>query len=93
MINIKCKESEEGLFERCMAYECNGKDCEECEYYDCNISFEYVEKDKIEISSDEEIDIKVCSYNTFYNCPKCGVETNCDKCRFYYGNIIMTNNC
>lgn len=87
MITIKCKESEESSFSRCIAYECSSENWEECEYYDCNISFEYADNDKIEISSDREIDIKVCNYNTFYNYPKCGMDTDCENCRFYYGNI------
>ena len=87
MIIVKCKESEEAMFSRCIAYECTNETCEDCKYYDCNISFEHVDKESIEILSSDEIDIKVCNYNTFYNYPKCEMGVDCDKCRFYYDNI------
>ena len=96
MIKIYCNENDEPHFSRCIHYNTNNIACDECEqcpYCDCNIQFIHHDSNSIIIETDEDdLDVKTCLYNTFYNWRGCGVvdldkEEDCMDCRFWYENI------
>jgi len=67
--------------------------CDNCPYYDTNIQFIQHDSERIMIETDEDdLDIKTCLYNTYYNYRGCGMvdlnkHEDCSDCRFWYENI------
>lgn len=93
MIKLKCNTDDEYLLENCLCYDCKWNNCDDCQYAEENIQFETSDNSKIEIETDdEELDIKTCIYNTFYNYSGCGIAKDgedCSKCRFWYENVLI----
>ena len=97
MIKIICNENDWHLIDQCInydnctdsAYEIENYCQEKCIYNTNQINFSFHNKNTIEVFSDFDFELKVCIHKSLYNSPKCGVESNCEFCRFFYKNIVI----